>query len=60
MADPVGELLLGRVRTIEYSSGNVIVDAPRGCHDSQTLARTATPYYHQARWLFTSFNVNLD
>ena len=29
-ADPVEELLQGRVRTVEYSNGNVIVDAPRG------------------------------
>ena len=30
MADPVEELLAGRVRTVEYSNGNVIVDARRG------------------------------
>ena len=29
IADPVEELLKGRVRTVEYSNGNVVVDAPR-------------------------------
>lgn len=29
MADPVEELLQGRVRTVEYSNGRVVVDAPR-------------------------------
>ena len=28
--DPVSELLKGNVQTVEYSNGNIIVDAPRG------------------------------
>ncbi len=30
MADPVEELLKGNIQTVEYSNGNVIVNAPRG------------------------------
>ncbi len=30
IADPISALLKGNVHTVEYSNGNVIVDAPRG------------------------------
>jgi len=30
VADPISALLEGDVHTVEYSNGNVIVDAPRG------------------------------
>lgn len=30
VTDPISELLKGNVQTVEYSNGNVIVDAPRG------------------------------
>lgn len=30
IADPIAELLKGNIETVEYSNGNVIVNAPRG------------------------------
>lgn len=30
IADPINGLLKGDVQTVEYSNGNVVVDAPRG------------------------------
>ena len=52
IADPIEELLQGRIKTVEFSNGNIIVDAPR--HGKVYMAGSFNPLHEGHRGMLAA------